>query len=146
MMQDQPVQAGISSDGERLMDDRGVERVVTAYLSSGEPVRVVLSEAGSSDGLTSVGLRDLELERALAAIGEIGSAVIEKLKAARPSRATVELRLGFSVESGKLTTLWLGGRGDASMAVTLEWLRHNDDGGDDANSLPDEEAEAGQHG
>lgn len=103
------------------MDAGGGERVVTARLASGAPVRVVLAEPESGDGMTSVGLRDFELDKALDVIGEIGSAVVEKLKKARPSKATVELRLGFSVESGKLTALWVGGHAESSMTVTLEW-------------------------
>jgi hypothetical protein len=103
------------------VDNSGGERVVTARLASGAPVRIVLAEPESGDGMTSVGLRDLDLDKALDAIGEIGSAVIGKLKQARPSKATVELRLGFSVESGKLTALWVGGRAESSMTITLEW-------------------------
>jgi hypothetical protein len=96
-------------------------RVVTAKLPSGIPVKVELSGPHFSDGMTSVGLGELSLSPALDAIGEIGSAVIEKIRAAKPSRATVELRFGFAVEAGKITALWVGGKGDASLTVTLEW-------------------------
>lgn len=95
--------------------------LVTARLPSGEPVRIAVSGSESGDGLTSVGLRDLDLGKALETVAELGSVVVEKLKAAKPSRATVELRLGFAVEGGKLTALWVNGRGDASLTVTLEW-------------------------
>lgn len=107
------------------MDGSG-SRIVTARLPSGVPIRVELAEPESSDGMTSVGLRDLDLDEALDAVGEIGTAVIGKLKAARPSKATVEIRLAFAVESGKLTALWVGGRGEASMTVTLEWSREHE--------------------
>ena len=30
-------------------------------------------------------------------------------------------RVGFAVEAGKLTALWVGGKGEASLTVTLEW-------------------------
>lgn len=106
--------------------DSGGGRVVTARLASGAPVRIVLAEPGSDDGMTSVGLRDFELDKALEVVGEIGSAVIETLKKARPGKATVELRLGFSVESGKLTALWVGGHAESSMTITLEWSRDQD--------------------
>jgi hypothetical protein len=98
--------------------------VVTAKLPSGAPIRVEVAGAGTGDGLTSVGLRDLDLSAALDTVAEIGSVVAEKLKAAAPARATVELRLGFAVEAGKLTALWVGGKGDASLTVTLEWSGH----------------------
>jgi Trypsin-co-occurring domain 1 len=98
--------------------------VVTARLPSGVPVRVELAGPGSGDGVTSVGLRDLDLDSALDTVAEIGSVVVEKLKAARPTRATAELRLGFAVEAGKLTALWVGGKGEASLTVMLEWSGH----------------------
>ena len=98
--------------------------VVTARLPSGAPVRVEVAGAESGDGMTSVGLRDLDLGNALDTVAEIGSVVVEKLKAAKPARATVELKLGFAVEAGKLTALWVGGKGEASLTVTLEWSEH----------------------
>ena len=83
-----------------------------------------LAGPGAGDGMTSVGLGDLDLSGALDTVGEIASVVVGKLKAARPSKATVELRFGFEVEAGKLTALWVGGKGEASLTVTLEWSGH----------------------
>jgi hypothetical protein len=94
---------------------------ITARLPSGTPIKVEVEGLDSGDGMTSVGLRDLDLDSALDTISEIGSVVVEKLKAARPSKATVELRLGFSVEAGKLVALWVGAKGEGSLTVTLEW-------------------------
>jgi Trypsin-co-occurring domain 1 len=110
-------------------------RFVTARLG-GVPVRVELAEPEpvdreDSDALRSVGLRELDLDDALNAVGHIGTAVVGKLKAAMPTRATVELRLGFAVEAGKLTALWVRGRGEASMTVTLEWSREQLGAADD---------------
>lgn len=99
-------------------------RVVTAKLPSGVPVKVEIAGPATGDGMASVGLRELDLSTALDTVGEIGSVVIEKLKAARPAKATVELSLGFAVESGKLTALWVSGRGEASLTMTLEWSGH----------------------
>jgi hypothetical protein len=45
-------------------------------------------------------------------------------KAVKPAKATVELKLGFAVEAGKLTALWVNGKGEASLTVTLEWSEH----------------------
>lgn len=94
---------------------------VTARLPSGVLVRVEVAETDSSDGMSSVGLRDFDLSAVLDTVGEIGSVVVEKLKAAKPTKATAELKLGFAVEAGKLTALWVGGKGEASLTVTLEW-------------------------
>jgi hypothetical protein len=99
-------------------------RVVTARLPSGAPVQVEVAGLDPGDGITSVGLRDLDLDHALDTVAEIGSVVVDKLKAARPAKATVELKLGFAIEAGKLTALWVGGKGEASLTVTLEWSGH----------------------
>jgi hypothetical protein len=102
----------------------GVEngtRLVTARLPSGDPVRIAVAASESGDELSSVGLRDLDLDKALETVAEIGSVVVGKLKEVKPSRATVELKVGFAVEAGKLIALWLNGRGDASLTMTLEW-------------------------
>jgi hypothetical protein len=98
--------------------------VVTARLPSGAPVRLEVVGPESGDGMTSVGLRDLDLDKALDTVAEIGSVVVEKLRAAKPTRATVALQLGFAVEAGKLTALWVGGKGEASLTVTLEWSEY----------------------
>jgi len=95
--------------------------VVTARLPSGAPVKVQVTGPESGDGMTSVGLRDFDLGNALDAMAEIGSVVVDKFKAAKPRKATVELKLGFAVEAGKLTALLVGGKGEASLTVTLEW-------------------------
>jgi len=67
-------------------------------------VEAVTDEA-SADGMTSVGLRQFDLADALDPVGEIGALVMSKLGKAKPSKTTVELKLGFAVASGKLTAL-----------------------------------------
>lgn len=74
--------------------------VVTAMLPSGVPVRIEIADSGTGDQMTSVGLRDLDLNQALETVGEIGSALVEKLKAAKPTKATAELKFAFAVEAG----------------------------------------------
>ncbi len=108
------------------MDSAGnATSVVTAKLPSGVPVTVEVGGSASGDSMTSVGLHDLELSKALDSVGEIAAVVVEKLKAAKPTKATVELKFGFAVEAGKLTALWVGGKGEASLTVTLEWSQRS---------------------
>jgi hypothetical protein len=117
-----------ADDGDKVV------QAVTARLPSGVAVKVEAA-TDSADGMTSVGLRDYDLGKALDSVGEIGALVVEKLKAAKPSKTTVELKLGFAVESGKLTALWVGGKGEASLTVTLEW---SGAAGDDATATADD--------
>jgi hypothetical protein len=48
------------------------------------------------------------------------SLIAEKVKAAKPTRAIVELSKGFALEEGKLTSLSVNGKDDASLAVILQ--------------------------
>jgi hypothetical protein len=110
-------------------DSDEVVQAVTARLPSGAVVRVdAVTDETSSDGMTSVGLRHFDLADALEPVGEIGALIVSKLGRARPSKTTVELKLGFAVESGKLTALWIGGKGEAALTVTLEWSGEADGG------------------
>lgn len=113
-----------------------VVQTVTAKLPSGVAIKVeAVTGRDSNDGMTNVGLKDLDLSTALDSVGEIGSLVVAKLRQAKPSKTTVELKLGFAVESGKLTALWVGGKGEASLTVTLEWSGHPEaDGGPPAGA------------
>ena len=104
-----------------MNDTQGAATVVTARLPSGAPIRVEVAGTAADDAMTSVGLRDLEIGDALNAVSEIGAAVVDRLKDAKPAKATVELRLGFAVEAGRLVALWVSGKGEASLTVTLEW-------------------------
>jgi hypothetical protein len=55
--------------------------------------------------MTSVGLRHFDLAGALDAAGEIGAVVLSGFSEAKPSKTTVELKLGSAVEPGRLTAL-----------------------------------------
>jgi Trypsin-co-occurring domain 1 len=109
---------------ERMNGTANATTVVTARLPSGAPVRIEVAGLASGDGPASVGLHNLDLGKALDTVAEIGSVVVDKLKAVKPTKATVELKLGFAVEAGKLTALWVGGKGEAALTVTLEWSEH----------------------
>ena len=132
-----PLCSAITCPG-RAMNGTGdsgeVVRPVTARLPSGVAVRVeAVTDGASADGITSVGRRQFDLADALDSAGEIGALVVSKLKKAKPSKTTVELKLGFAVEAGKLTALWVGGKGEAALTVTLEW-----------SGIPDDQAGTGK--
>ena len=127
-------------------DPDEVVRAVTARLPSGVAVKVeAVTDGASTDGMTSVGLRQFDLADALDSVGEIGALVVSKLKKAKPSKTTVELKLGFAVEAGKLTALWVGGKGEAALTVTLEWSG-SPDGDDGTGKTSAEEPGDDNHG
>jgi len=105
-----------------MMGSQAEAASVTVRLPSGAPMKVEISDSSAGDGMASVGIRDaFDLSSALDTLSELGAITVDKLKAAKPTKATVEFRLGFTLESGKLTSMIVGGKGDASLTVTLEW-------------------------
>ena len=108
--------------------DQARSGVVEAELPSGGVVRVrVVEDAG---GLGSVGrLSRVDLESALAPIGEVAAMIRERVAPFTPTRAAVEFGVSFSVQSGALTALVFDGKGEASLTVTLEWGREDEDAG-----------------
>jgi hypothetical protein len=123
-------------DGAGAGDDDRAVAVITAKLPSGAAVKVeAVGDSAAGDGMTSVGLKDLRLADALESVGEIGALILSKLEKAKPAKTTVELKLGFAVEAGKLTALWVGGKGEAALTVTMEWSgEHRADGSGGASS------------
>ncbi len=84
-------------------------------------MRVQVTE-GAGDGLGSVGLLDnLDIAEALSSVTELASLIRSHLQPVMPTKATVEFGVSFSIKAGKLVSLMVDGKGDASLKVTLEW-------------------------
>jgi len=99
--------------------DRPAAEVV---LPGGASVQVRLADDAAVGGFGSVGLGDkLDLDEALAQIGEVAALVRHKLVPLAPTKAKVEFGVSFTVQSGKLTALVFDGKGTASLTVSLEW-------------------------
>jgi Trypsin-co-occurring domain 1 len=104
-------------------------RIVQVELANGATM-FVEAVGTKSGGMASVALpAKLDFDNVLGTLGELGSAVVDKLKVAGPSRATVELKFGFVAEPGKLTALLVSGKADASLTVTLEWSARREKNG-----------------
>ena len=110
---------GVDAEGIRMVRVE-LANGATMFVEAVEAVEAV--ETKKSGGMASVALpAKLDFDNVLGSLGELGSVVVDKLKAAGPSRATVELKFGFVAEPGKLTALLVSGKADASLTVTLEW-------------------------
>jgi hypothetical protein len=106
------------------------EAYATVLLPSGAPIKVAV-EGQPSDGMASVGLaEDLKLGPALDSLSEISSMVVEKLKATKPAKATLEFHIAFSLEAGRLVSMLVGAKGDASLSIALEWAAGEEHAGE----------------
>lgn len=108
---------------ERVIAINGNDKTtetVTASLPSGKSLQVQVS--GERDGMGSVGIKDkIPLDDAIETVGELGHLIFSRLQAIKPKKTSVELTLGFTLESGKLTALIVNGKAEASLTITMEW-------------------------
>ena len=86
--------------------------------------QVIEQEATGPVDVT-LGLGDLNFGDVTDTLEGIGSAVLAALGRILPDKATVEFGLDLAVQSGKLTSLLVGGEASASLKVTLEWSRQD---------------------
>jgi hypothetical protein len=98
------------------------EQALTVDLGNDLQMQVTTDDSGPvlvADQKLTGGLRMVT-----AAIEQTGKDLSAALRAAAPTRASVELGFNISVEAGQLVALLVGkGSGEASIKVTLEWDR-----------------------
>jgi hypothetical protein len=105
----------------RLEDLMAGERVIAVELDDGTRMVVVAEQVGPS----LVADTDVvaKLERVTGSIERVSREVLDALKRAAPTKATVELGFSLAVEEGQLVALLGKAKGEASLTVTLEWTK-----------------------
>lgn len=95
------------------------ERTVTVVLEDGTCMVIVAEQIGSSlvsdDGIAA------KLSSVTSSIERVSRDVLDAVKRAAPTKATIELGFGVAVEAGQLVALFGRGKGEATIKVTLEW-------------------------
>ncbi len=97
------------------------ERTVTLVLEDGTSMVVVAEQIGSS--LVSDDPIVAKLSSVTSSVERVSRDVLDAVKRAAPTKATVELGFGVAIEAGQLVALFGKGKGEASIKVTLEWSR-----------------------
>jgi Trypsin-co-occurring domain 1 len=95
------------------------ERLVSVQLDDGTSMVVVADQVGA----VLVADEDVvgKLGKVTDSIEKVSREVLEALKRAAPTKATVELGFSLAIEAGQLVALFGRGKGEASITVTLEW-------------------------
>ena len=103
------------------------ERAIKVKLDGDEMMVVVAEPVGE----TLVSAKDIvaKLGAISSSIERVSCEVLDAVRRAGPSKATVELGFGLAVEAGQVVALFGKGRGEASIRVILEWSR--EPGGED---------------
>ncbi len=97
------------------------ERTLVAKLDGGGTLVVVAEPVG--DTLVAGTGIAAKLSTITESIERVSRDVLDAVRRAGPSKATVELGFGLAVESGQVVALFGKGRGEASIRVILEWSR-----------------------
>jgi Trypsin-co-occurring domain 1 len=97
------------------------ERAITVNLDADTTMVVVAEQVGPAlvadeDVVAKLGKVTDSIER-------VSREVLDALKRAAPTKATVELGFSLAIEAGQLVALFGKGKGEASINVTLEWSR-----------------------
>lgn len=97
------------------------ERTVTVELDDGGKMVIVAEQVG--DTLVADTAIVAKLSTITSSIERVSRDVLDAVRRAGPSKATVELGFGLAVEAGQVVALFGKGKGEASIRVILEWSR-----------------------
>jgi hypothetical protein len=105
------------------------ERTLTAELDGGGKIALVVETVGS----TLVADKDIHarFSNVTSSIQRVSQDVLDAVRQAGPSKATVELGFGLAVESGQVVALFGKSKGAAAIKVILEWSLQQDHGSED---------------
>jgi hypothetical protein len=97
------------------------ERAMTVQLDDGETM-VVVAELVGETMVATTGIV-ARLGTITSSIERVSRDVLDAVRRAGPTKATVELGFGLAVEAGQVVALLGKGRSEASIRVILEWSR-----------------------
>jgi Trypsin-co-occurring domain 1 len=97
------------------------ESTVTVELDGGGTMVIVAESVG--DVLVADTGIIAKLSTITSSIERVSHDVLDAVRRAGPSKATVELGFGLAIEAGQVVALFGRGRSEASIRVVLEWSR-----------------------
>jgi Trypsin-co-occurring domain 1 len=97
------------------------ERAITVNLDADTTMVVVAEQVGPA--LVADENVVARLGKVTDSIERVSREVLDALKRAAPTTATVELGFSLAIEAGQLVALFGKGKGEASITVTLQWSK-----------------------
>ncbi len=126
-------------DGERALTEWTTDNERTCTLTVRLDDDATMVVVAQPVGETLVGDTNIvaKLSTITSSIERVSHDMLDAVRRAGPTKATVELGFGLAVEAGQIVALFGKGRGEASIKVTLEWSRDNvGPAGEDRAPLP----------
>lgn len=97
------------------------ERTLAVELDDGGTM-VIVAETVGTTLVADTGIV-AKLSNVTSSIERVSHDILDAVRRAGPSKATVELGFGLAVEAGQVVALFGKGKGEATIKVTLEWSR-----------------------
>ncbi len=99
------------------------QRVIAVETPEGRSIALPVVVVGQEQQVSSEG--PPQLGTALAAVEEFAADFKKAMLKVAPTKATVEFGITFALQAGKLTALFVDGRAEGAVTVTLEWDRED---------------------
>jgi len=97
------------------------ERLIAVKLDDDSSLVVAAEQVGPA--LVADDAVIAKLGKVTDSIEKVSREVLDAVKRAAPTKATVELGFSIAIEAGQLVALFGKGKGEASITVTLEWSK-----------------------
>jgi Trypsin-co-occurring domain 1 len=97
------------------------ERSLPVELDDGSKLVVIAEQVGPA--LVADNDVVAKLGSVTSSIEQVSRDILDAVRRAAPTRATVELGFGLAIETGQLVALFGKGKGETTIKVTLEWSR-----------------------
>lgn len=114
-------------DGERTLPEWTIDGERTCALKMNLDDGGTMFVVAQPVGETLVGDTGIvtKLSDITSSIERVSHDMLDAVRRAGPTKATIELGFGLAVEAGQILALFGKCRGEASIKITLEWSRDN---------------------
>jgi Trypsin-co-occurring domain 1 len=88
---------------------------------------VLTSASGSMPEDISFTPGELQFQTMIDLLKKLSALMLDAIKQAQPTKASIEFGIDVGVESGKLTALLVKGEAKGNLKITLEWANSRND-------------------
>jgi flagellar biosynthesis component FlhA len=110
-----------------LEETMEITEIVPAHFEDGTEIHVVATILGGREEDVAAREENFSFENVTKPIKKIAEEVAKIIKDVQPDKATVSLGFEVAASEGQLTALLVKGTANASLAVTLEWVKEKEE-------------------
>lgn len=100
-----------------------ITEIIPATFEDGTEIHIVATILGGGEEEVAARDENFSFENVTKPIKKIAQEIAKIIKDVQPNKATVSLGFEVATSEGQLTALLVKGTANASLAVTLEWVK-----------------------